>query len=164
MLCLWFKLEATAPIQPLAWELPYAAGVALKKKLFHRIYYKKILRQESRYKGKRMKDKADYSTLGIKAEKSFLFPPPCMPRVGGLHIFILLHSFSFLGMHSWHMEVPRLGIESELQLLAYATATATPDPRRICDLHRGSVQCQILNPLSGASNQTHILMDTCWVC
>ena len=26
------------------------------------------------------------------------------------------------------MEVPRLGIELELQLLAYTTATATPDP------------------------------------
>ena len=25
------------------------------------------------------------------------------------------------------MEVPRLGVESELQLLAYATARATPD-------------------------------------
>ena len=28
----------------------------------------------------------------------------------------------------WHMEVPRLGVESELPLLAYTTATATPDP------------------------------------
>ena len=27
-----------------------------------------------------------------------------------------------------HMEVPRLGIESELQLLSCATATAMPDP------------------------------------
>ena len=25
----------------------------------------------------------------------------------------------FLGLHPWHMEVPRLGVESELQLLAY---------------------------------------------
>ena len=29
---LWGRLAATAPIQPLAWELPYAAGVALKRK------------------------------------------------------------------------------------------------------------------------------------
>ena len=28
----------------------------------------------------------------------------------------------------WDMEVPRLGAESELQLPAYAIATATPDP------------------------------------
>ena len=31
----------------------------------------------------------------------------------------LLLFFFFLGMHLWHMEVPRLGVESELQLLAY---------------------------------------------
>ena len=31
----------------------------------------------------------------------------------------------FLGPHLQHVEVPRLGVESELQLLAIATATAT---------------------------------------
>ena len=40
-----------------------------------------------------------------------------------------------LGPHPQHMEVPRLGVESELQLLAYATATATPDPSHL--LERG---------------------------
>ena len=30
LLWLWHRLEATAPIRPLAWELPYAMGVALK--------------------------------------------------------------------------------------------------------------------------------------
>ena len=29
------------------------------------------------------------------------------------------------------MEVPKLGVESELQLLAYTTATAMPDPRQL---------------------------------
>ena len=35
------------------------------------------------------------------------------------------------------MEVPRLGVKSELQLPAYATAYATtmPDPSLFCDLH-----------------------------
>ena len=33
------------------------------------------------------------------------------------------------------MEVPRLGVESELQLLAYATATATWDPSHVCHVH-----------------------------
>ena len=28
---LWLWLAATAPIRPLAWELPYAAGMALKE-------------------------------------------------------------------------------------------------------------------------------------
>ena len=32
LLWLWRKLAAVALIQPLAWELPYATGVALKKK------------------------------------------------------------------------------------------------------------------------------------
>ena len=32
MLWLWRRRAAEAPIQPLAWELPYAAGVALKRK------------------------------------------------------------------------------------------------------------------------------------
>ena len=35
--------------------------------------------------------------------------------------------FIFLGPHLQHMEVPRLGVKSELLLLAYATGTATQD-------------------------------------
>ena len=31
LLWLWRRPAAIAPIQPLAWELPYAAGVALKR-------------------------------------------------------------------------------------------------------------------------------------
>ena len=32
LLCLWYRLAAAAPIRPLAWELPCAVGVALKKR------------------------------------------------------------------------------------------------------------------------------------
>ena len=32
LLWLWCSLAAVAPVGPLAWEPPYAAGVALKKK------------------------------------------------------------------------------------------------------------------------------------
>ena len=32
LLWLWWRLAAAAPIRPLAWELPYAVGVALKRK------------------------------------------------------------------------------------------------------------------------------------
>ena len=39
------------------------------------------------------------------------------------------------------MEAPRLGVELELQLLAYATATVTPDPSHIFNLHHWSQQC-----------------------
>ena len=52
--------------------------------------------------------------------------------------------WSFLGLHLRHVEVPRLGVESELQLPAYTTATVT----------------QILNPLIETRDRTHILMDT----
>ena len=62
------------------------------------------------------------------------------------------------------MEIPRLGIEWELQLLAYATATAMLDLSRTFDLHHSSWKHQILNPLSEAGDGTHILMDASQVC
>ena len=70
------------------------------------------------------------------------------------------HFFGGGGAHPWHMEVPRLGVESELQLPAYATTTATQDPSHVCDLHHSSQKCRVLNPLIKARYQTHILMDT----
>ena len=54
----------------------------------------------------------------------------------------------FLELHLQHMEVPRLGVESKLQLPPYTTATAMQDLSHVCDLHYSSQQCQILNPLS----------------
>ena len=42
-----------------------------------------------------------------------------------LEAFILFYFLLFLGPHLRHMEIPRLGFELELQLLAYATDTAT---------------------------------------
>ena len=41
----------------------------------------------------------------------------------------------FLGLHLQHMDVPRLGVKLDLQLLAYTTATAMWDLSRICNLH-----------------------------
>ena len=61
------------------------------------------------------------------------------------------------------MEVPRPGVELELQLLGYATATATPDPSHVCDLHHSSQLRQILNPLSEARDQTRNLMVPSWI-
>ena len=40
----------------------------------------------------------------------------------------------FLVVHLRHMEVLRLGVESELQLPAFATATAMQNPSRTCNL------------------------------
>ena len=58
--------------------------------------------------------------------------------------------FVFLGLNPWHVEVPRLGVKLELELLAYATAAAMRDPSNIFNLHHSSQKCQILNPLSKA--------------
>ena len=58
--------------------------------------------------------------------------------------------FSFLGPNPRHMDVPRLGVELELQPLAYTTATPMQDLSHICKLHHSSRQDWILNPLSEA--------------
>ena len=50
------------------------------------------------------------------------------------------------------MKVPKLGVESELQLQAYTTATATKDLSHICNLYHSSWQRRILNPVSKASD------------
>ena len=68
--------------------------------------------------------------------------------------------FSFYSCTRGHMEVPSLGVESELQPPVYTTATATPDLSRICDLHCSLRQHWILNLLREARDRTHILMDT----
>ena len=46
--------------------------------------------------------------------------------LGAFCCFPSCPSFFFLGLHPRHMEVPKLGVKSELQLPAYATAM--PDP------------------------------------
>ena len=58
--------------------------------------------------------------------------------------------FCFLGLQVPYMEIPRLGVESELQLPATvtATATATQDLSHVCNLHHSPWQCQILNSLN----------------
>ena len=75
--------------------------------------------------------------------------------------FFFLFFSSFFFFFKWpHMEVPGLGGESKLQLPAYTTATATPDPSHICDPRHSLRQHWILNPLTEARDRTHILTDT----
>ena len=59
--------------------------------------------------------------------------------------------------HTCHMKVPRQGVKLELQLLAYTTVTAMPDPSS--HLHHSSWQRQILNPPSEARDQT----ESSWI-
>ena len=58
------------------------------------------------------------------------------------------------------MEVPRLGVESEPQLLACATAIAMQDLSHIYDLYHSSRQCWIPDPLGEARDRTCILIDS----
>ena len=61
------------------------------------------------------------------------------------------------------MEVPRLTVQLELQLLAYTTAITMPDASLIFDLHHSLWQHRILYPLRDARDQTRIFMDASWV-
>ena len=74
-----------------------------------------------------------------------------------IYVYIYIYIY-FLGTYLQQMEVPRLGVELELRLLAYATTIGTQDPSCLCDLHHSSWQLLILNPPSEASDQTHVLM------
>ena len=53
LLWVWCRLAATALIQPLAWERPYAANAALKRKkkkkyIYIYIYIKQILKKQKK--------------------------------------------------------------------------------------------------------------------
>ena len=50
------------------------------------------------------------------------------------YLFIYLFVCLFLPLHLRHIEIPGLGVELELQLLAFATVTATRDPSCVCNL------------------------------
>ena len=84
---------------------------------------------------------------------AFVFTRPPLLPVSPLLFLIFL-------FFPQHVEVPRLGVKSELQLPAYTAATAMWDPSCICDLQHSSRQRRILNPRSEARDQTHILTDT----
>ena len=121
LLWLWLKPAAAASIGPLAWELLNAAPAALKSN-------KKTL----------------YSFL---SSFSLTLKPFFITGIlSCLGLFIYFYFFVFLGLHARHMEVPRLGVKLELQLPAYTTATARPDPSHVCDLHHSSWLWWILNP------------------
>ena len=90
----------------------------------------------------------------------------CFGYLSTLTVFVCLFVFCFfvfLGLHPWHMEVPRPGVQLELQPLAYATAIAMQDPSRVRDPHHSSWQRWILNPLSEARDRTHNPVVPSWI-
>ena len=77
-----------------------------------------------------------------------------------LHSFFCFVLFCFRAAPRAYGSSQSIKAESELQVQAYATATAMPDLSHICNLHPNSQQCQILNPLSRARYRTFVLMGT----
>ena len=65
--------------------------------------------------------------------------------LSGLYVFLILIFlfFCFLRLHLWHVAVPRLGVELELQLPAYTTAIAMLDLSCVFDLHHSSPTPQV---------------------
>ena len=81
-----------------------------------------------------------------------------------LHIFSRIWGWGclcacVLGPHPCHMEVPRLGVELELHLQTYSTATIMQDLSCTCTLYQSSWQCRFLNPLHEARDLICIFMD-----
>ena len=96
LLCLWLWPASRVLIWPLAWEPPCAAGVALKSKK------KKEKRKKGRmFSGKLIKFKSSAWLL-----KLLIITSVC---------FCFVFVFFLLGLHMRHMEVPRLGVRSDLR-------------------------------------------------
>ena len=78
------------------------------------------------------------------------------------------HAFFFLVFlpFSWAALVAYGGSQARCQIgaVAYARATATQDPSRVCDLHHSSRQRRIINPLSKGGDRTRNLMVPSWIC
>ena len=74
---------------------------------------------------------------------------------------LIIFSFFLLGLR---LELPRLGVQSDLQPLAFATATATQHPSCVCNLHHSSQQCWILYPLSETRDRTRNVMVPSQIC
>ena len=78
-------------------------------------------------------------------------------------MFCFFAVLCFLEPHPRHVEVPRLGVELELQLLAYTTATACGIRATPVTYTTAHGKGRILQRLSEARNQTRIPTDTSWV-
>ena len=89
------------------------------------------------------------SDLGGLGQAEILHLSQEMLKLPVCDVTICLYMWLYL-----HMEVPRLGIKSYLQLPAYATATGS----ELC--LQPMPQLAILNPLSEARDRTCILMET----
>ena len=131
LLWLWCRPAASAQIRPLAWEPPYATGSGPRKgkktkkittnsviimiMYLHEFFFLLVL-----WSKENLWESARFVVL-IKLLNNWI---TFVINVLSCRIFF----FFLLGSHLQNMEVSRLGVNLELQLLTYATATAMLDP------------------------------------
>ena len=101
-------------------------------------------------------------TVWCMSSKSFTSIIETFPYKINLHSFF---SFSFLFFFLFRTAPAAYGSFQNrgwirAAVAAYTTNTAIQDPSSICNQHHCSQQCWILNPMSGARDQTPALMDT----
>ena len=77
--------------------------------------------------------------LHIHSESGWTWPLTRASRLiirkGGIHcifVYLFIYPSIFLGPHPWHMEVPRLGVQSELLLPAYARTNHSNVGSELC--------------------------------
>jgi len=143
---LWLRCRPSAavPIWPLASEFLHAAHAALKSKKTKQTNKKNL----------------DFFNHFPWQNHWDILSIPLSKHIPNPFTFFF---FSFLGPRLRHMEISRLGVQLELQLPAYATATATRDLSHVCNPHHSSRQHQILNPPSKARGRTHNLTVPSWI-
>ena len=95
---------ATSLIRPRAWEPPYASGAALEKAKRPKTNKKKPQNK----KNKPPKNHCILTSIILKMKKV-------------ISASIALFYFLLFRVAPWHVEVPKLGAESELELPAHAT-------------------------------------------
>ena len=137
LLWLWCRLEAAALIRSLKWEPPYAAGIAIKRKM------------KKKKKKKEFQTQSVLTTCLLNIFLNFFF------------FFFCLFAFSRAAPTAYGGSQGRglIGVVA----LAYTRATATWDPSCVCNLHHSSGQNWILNPLSKARDRTRNLMVPSWI-
>ena len=133
---LWLWPAAVAPIRPLSLETSICCRCSPKKKK------------------KRRRGRPPSLSLNPTHPQC----PDIIKMAGTLFYFLTAVPETYGSSWAWGQ------VKSDLQLLATARATATLHPSHICNIchrwHHRLWQCQILNPLSKAGCQTHILTDT----
>ena len=144
MAVVWHNLAATARIQPLAWELPYAAGVTLKKKKsFIFSFFIILFEFHLVHKFANLKEK-QWEVIFLT--KAFFFNS------------FLIFNFFFL-----FMATPGAYGSSQARDQIWAAAArlhnSNTKPKLCLWPSLQLRQCWILNPLSKARDRTCILMD-----